>query len=52
MPPTEEIKCTDEDCYLDMFENHYTYDVPESHGLDSLTCPACGSEESLEVIEL
>jgi hypothetical protein len=23
MPPTEEIACTSDDCYLDMFENHY-----------------------------
>jgi hypothetical protein len=52
MPPTEELICTSEDCYLDMFENHYTYDVPEDHGPDDLSCPVCGGSDCLELIEL
>ena len=52
MPPTTEIKCTDPDCFLDMFENHYTYDVPEDHGVADLRCPACGTDDALEPIEL
>lgn len=52
MPPTEEIKCTDSECYVDMFENHYTYDVPEEHSVSDLQCPACGGTDCLEEIEL
>jgi len=52
MPPTLEVECTDPDCFLDMFENHYTYDVPESHGVDDLACPVCGGSECLEEIQL
>lgn len=52
MPPTEEIVCTSDDCYLDMFENHYTYDMPEDHSLDELSCPVCGGTGCLERIEL
>ncbi|MFB6228440.1 MAG: hypothetical protein ABEH88_07730 [Halobacteriales archaeon] len=52
MPPTEEVMCTSDDCYVDMFENHYTYDIPESHGLDDLSCPVCGGTDCLEQIEL
>ena len=52
MPPTEEIACTSADCYLDMFETHYTYDVPEDHDLDALSCPVCGGTDCLERIEL
>ena len=51
MPPTTEIKCADADCFLDMFENHYTYDVPEDHGVEDLVCPACGGT-TLEEITL
>jgi len=53
MPATQEIKCTvDDGCELDMFEVHYTYDVPDDHGVDDLVCPYCGSGEGLEAIEL
>jgi len=52
MPPTKEIRCTSEDCFLDMFENHYTYDVPEDHGIEDLQCPVCGGTDCLELIEL
>ena len=52
MPPTKEVTCTSEDCFLDMFENHYTYDVPDDHSVDNLQCPVCGGTDCLEVIEL
>ncbi len=52
MPPTKEVKCTADDCYLDMFENHYTYDVPEDHDVSDLSCPVCGGTDCLEPIEL
>jgi len=51
MPPTKEVKCLDADCFLDMFENHYTYDVPDGHSVTDLTCPACGGTD-MEGIEL
>lgn len=49
MPPTEEVICTSEDCYLDMFENHYTYDVPDDHEVTDLTCPYCGGSQLVEI---
>jgi hypothetical protein len=52
MPATKEVKCTATGCELDMFENHYTYDVPDDHGVGDLQCPYCGSTDSLELIEL
>ncbi|XVH30647.1 DUF7559 family protein [Haloferacaceae archaeon DSL9] len=52
MPATMEVRCVNDDCELDMFENHYTYDVPESHGVEDLACPYCRESSSLEVIEL
>jgi hypothetical protein len=52
MPKTEEIKCLDPDCELDMFENHYTYDIPDDLSIDDLQCPYCGETDSLELIEL
>ena len=52
MPATKEVKCTAAGCELDMFENHYTYDVPDDHGVGDLQCPYCGSTDSLELIEL
>jgi hypothetical protein len=52
MPKTEEIKCTNADCELDMFENHYTYDVPDDLELGDLTCPYCGQTDTLEAIVL
>ena len=51
MPATMEVVCTREDCYLDMWENHYTYDVPEDHDVAELCCPVCGGSECLETIE-
>lgn len=53
MPATTEVKCTNTNgCELDMFEVHYTYDVPEDHSVADLTCPYCGESGSLEEIEL
>jgi hypothetical protein len=52
MPPTEEIKCTSEGCEMDMFENHYTYDLPDDFGLSDLQCPICGGTNCLERIEV
>ncbi|GAB3688230.1 hypothetical protein GCM10028857_22150 [Salinarchaeum chitinilyticum] len=51
MPPTQEVACENEDCFLDMFENHYTYDVPDDYGIDDLVCPVCQSGD-LRAIEL
>jgi hypothetical protein len=52
MPDTLEVVCTDGDCTLDMFELHYTYDMPDSVGVTDLNCPYCGGANSLEAIEL
>ena len=52
MPATEELVCTAEDCELDLFENHYTYDVPDDLTTLDLRCPLCGSDDSLERVEL
>ncbi|MFC7204356.1 hypothetical protein ACFQJC_12585 [Haloferax namakaokahaiae] len=52
MPSTLEVKCTDSDCELDMFEMHYTYDMPDSVTVGDFSCPYCGQTESLEEIVL
>ncbi|MFW5903758.1 MAG: DUF7559 family protein [archaeon] len=52
MPKTEEIRCTNDACELDMFENHYTYDVPDDLSLADLQCPYCGRTDTLEEITL
>lgn len=52
MPSTKEISCTDPSCYLDMFENHYTYDVPENHDIADVQCPVCGGTSCLEELEV
>lgn len=52
MPPTKEVVCTAEDCFLDMFENHYTYDVPGEHSIGDLSCPVCGGTECLKEVTL
>jgi hypothetical protein len=52
MPKTLEVVCESQDCALDMFELHYTYDMPDGTGTDSFSCPYCGSSESLEEIQL
>jgi hypothetical protein len=52
MPSTLEVRCTSDDCELDMFENHYTYDVADDHSVADLSCPLCGRADGLEAIEL
>ncbi|ADQ68005.1 hypothetical protein Hbor_24470 [Halogeometricum borinquense DSM 11551] len=52
MPATLEVKCTDSDCELDMFEMHYTYDMPDDVGVEDFACPYCRGTDSLEPIEL
>jgi hypothetical protein len=52
MPATLEVRCTEGDCELDMFEMHYTYDMPDSVGVADFSCPYCGTTEGLEEIEL
>jgi hypothetical protein len=52
MPKTLEVKCTSGDCELDMFELHYTYDMPDDVGVTDFSCPYCGETGPLEAIEL
>ncbi|ELY43144.1 MULTISPECIES: DUF7559 family protein [Natronorubrum] len=52
MPLTEEFVCTAEDCVLDLFENHYTYDVPDDLDVTDLACPVCGGTDCLEKVSL
>ncbi|MEF8782198.1 MAG: hypothetical protein V5A39_02495 [Haloarculaceae archaeon] len=52
MPATKELRCTSDDCELDMFENHYTYDIADDHAVSDLSCPLCGGTDCLEVIEV
>jgi aspartate carbamoyltransferase regulatory subunit len=52
MPATVEVICDNTDCELDMFEVHYTYDVPEDHETADLVCPYCTEAAALEEIEL
>jgi hypothetical protein len=48
MPKTLEVVCTSDDCDLDMFELHYTYDMSDDTGLEAFTCPYCGENDALE----
>jgi hypothetical protein len=52
MPATLELKCSNPECELDMFELHYTYDMPDGTGVDDFACPYCREGEFLEEIEL
>lgn len=52
MPRTSEIVCTADSCELDMFEIHYTYDVPDEVPVTDLSCPYCGGTDGLSVVEL
>jgi len=52
MPATLEVVCTDEDCELDMFELHYTYDMPDEVGVTEFSCPYCGATDPLEEVQL
>lgn len=50
MPSTKEIKCLAAECELDMFENHYTYDIPDDHDITDLRCPLCGGQDLEEIV--
>jgi hypothetical protein len=52
MPKTLEVVCTADDCELDMFELHYTYDMPEEVGLTDFSCPYCSRTDVLSEVEL
>lgn len=47
MPATMEVVCTDEECPLDMFDLHFTYDMPDDASPADFICPYCGQFESL-----
>ena len=49
MPRTLELVCEDDDCTLDMFELHYTYEMPEDTGVGDFACPYCGSSKLREI---
>jgi hypothetical protein len=49
MPRTLELVCEDDGCTLDMFELHYTYEMPDDAGADDFDCPYCGGNELREV---
>ena len=52
MPKTLEVVCRDQTCGLDMFELHYTYDMPDGTGVEAFSCPYCGSSDSLEEVHV
>jgi aspartate carbamoyltransferase regulatory subunit len=52
MPATLEVKCTNDECEMDMFEMHYTYDMPDDVGVGVFQCPYCERTDTLEAIEL
>ncbi|MFT4880641.1 MAG: hypothetical protein ACI9CA_002511 [Natronomonas sp.] len=52
MPATLEVVCNDDGCEMDMFELHYTYDMPDNVGVTDFVCPYCQETESLEAVEL
>ncbi len=52
MPATLEVACTNDDCELDMFELHYTYDMPDGTGVSDFQCPYCARTDTLDEIEL
>ena len=52
MPATFEVVCTDDGCEMDMFEMHYTYDMPDDVGVENFQCPYCGGTDCLNAVEL
>ncbi|MFB6114053.1 MAG: hypothetical protein ABEJ58_08130 [Halodesulfurarchaeum sp.] len=52
MPPTMEVRCTNPDCEVDMFELHFTYDVRDDLGVEELACPDCGQTDTLDELEV
>ena len=52
MPATLEVVCENGDCELDMFELHYTYDMPDGVGVADFACPYCNTTDELEEVVL
>lgn len=52
MPKTLEVVCRATDCELDMFQLHYTYDMPDDVGVADFACPYCGTVEDLSEVQL
>lgn len=52
MPRTLEVVCENDDCELDMFELHYTYDMPKEVGVEDFSCPYCGGTDHLRAVDL
>ena len=52
MPKTLEVVCNANDCELDMFELHYTYDMPDEVGLTDFQCPYCSRTDVLSEVQL
>lgn len=48
MPPTLELACRNDECDLDMFELHYTYEMVDDVGVEDFQCPYCGETDTLE----
>lgn len=47
MPKTLEVVCENADCALDMFELHYTYQMPKDVDVEDFVCPYCRETEGL-----
>ncbi len=47
MPKTLEVVCESSDCALDMFELHYTYEMPKDVDVEDFSCPYCGATDDL-----
>jgi hypothetical protein len=52
MPATLEVRCENGGCEMDMFELHYTYDMPDDVGVADFSCPYCGTTDDLAEIQL
>lgn len=52
MPGTREYNCMNDDCALDMFQAHYTYELSHDHSVSDLSCPLCEGTDCLKEIEL
>jgi hypothetical protein len=52
MPATLEVVCASDDCELDMFELHYTYDMPDSVTVEDFQCPYCSGTDCLSEVTL
>lgn len=52
MPYTLEVKCNNKECELDMFELHYTYEMPSDVDVTDFVCPYCTETNYLEEIKV